>query len=385
MYPDLSYILHAIIGSEPDNALAVIKTFGLLLMLAFITSAYVFKRELVRKEKQGLLKPRQESVFISRPSTWKDVAIQVLLGSFIGFKGIYAIEHFSQFKHDPAAIIFSGQGSWMGGLVCGLILGLYGYVYYLKHKSDETIIRTKDVWPNERVGEIVLLSALSGIAGAKLFSILENFQSFMNDPIGELFSGSGLTVYGGYLLAFIVVTKYIRSKSISMMPVIDSAAPAILMGYAVGRMGCHLSGDGDWGLTNSMPRPSWFVFPEWAWSFSYPHNVLNQGDFIPGCVWDYCYQLSPPVFPTPLWETTITLIIFVLLWSLRSKIVTSGIMFGLFLFLTGCERFFIEFYRINPRYEVMGLTLSQAQFIAIIFMFIGVIIIYLRKGRHYAR
>lgn len=384
MYPDLSYILNALFGWEPDNIFAVIKTFGLLLMLAFIASAYVFKLELIRKEGQGLLQPREESVTISGPSTWKDILIQFLVGSFIGFKGGFAYYHFTDFRRDPAGVIFSTQGSWIAGLIGGLALGLYGYLYYLKHKADKTVVEQKAVWPHHRVGEIALLSALAGIVGAKLFSVFENFEAFIMDPIGELFSGSGLTVYGGYLLAFLVVSRYIRSKGMSIMPVVDSAAPAILMGYAVGRMGCHLSGDGDWGLVNTMPRPSWFVFPEWAWSFSYPHNVLSRGDLIPGCAWDYCHQLSPPVFPTPLWETVITLLIFAFLWLVKDRIKISGIMFGLFLILTGLERFFIEFYRVNPRYEILGFNLSQAQYIAAAFVIIGTIVIYIRNKQHYA-
>ena len=77
-----------------------------------------------------------------------------------------------------------------------------------------------------------------------------------------------------------------------------------MMGYGVGRMGCQFSGDGDWGIVNEAPKPSWFIFPDWAWAYEYPHNVLNEGVRMVNCVGNHCMKLSPPVYPTPIYEIT---------------------------------------------------------------------------------
>ena len=384
MYPDLSYIIHAITGYGPDNVFSIVKTFGLFLALAFLASGYVLKLELKRKEEEGLISARIEDVVVSRPGTWKDVLVSMLWGAFLGFKGLYAYQHFELFRTDPASVIFSALGSYSGGLAGALILGAYGYYQYHKTHNIKFVKEKRKVYPHNRVVDIAMVAAISGVAGAKLFSILENFDSFVRDPIGEIFSGSGLTVYGGYILAFFVVTRYVNKRGIPSFQIMDAAAPAIFMGYAVGRMGCQLSGDGDWGIVNEMAKPSWFIFPDGMWASSYAHNVLNEGIPIPGCTWAYCHELSPMVFPTPIWEIAITLIFFAGLWAVRRKITTPGMVFFIFLVLTGIERFFVEFFRVNPRYEFLGFQLSQAQYIALGFIVLGISAIIYLKRQHRA-
>jgi prolipoprotein diacylglyceryltransferase len=383
MYPDLSYIVHAITGFGPDNVFSIVKTFGLFLAFAFLASGYVLKLELKRKEEEGILSHKVEEVTTSRPGTWKDILINVLWGAFLGFKGLFAYQNFDAFRSDPASIIFSSMGSVIGGVVGAVLLGAFGAYQYFKTKDVKLVIEKRKVYPHDRVVDIAMVAAISGVAGAKLFSILENFDSFLRDPIGEIFSGSGLTVYGGYILAFFIVTRYVNKRGIASFHIMDAAAPAIFMGYAVGRMGCQLSGDGDWGIVNEMAKPDWFILPDGMWASSYAHNVLNEGVPIAGCTWDYCYELSPMVFPTPIWEIAVTLIFFAILWSFRRRIKIPGMAFFIFLALTGIERFFVEFFRVNPRYEFLGFDLSQAQYIALGFIALGIgAIIYLKRQRH---
>jgi len=372
MYPDLSYFIHDLFGFGPDNVFAIIKTFGLFLFLAFIASAHSLRLEFKRKEENGELQPKIEDVVTSQPGTWKEVLISSLWGFFLGFKGFYAYYNFPAFRSDPASIIFSSEGVLWGGLLGVVVLGGTAIYQYYKTKDYQFIKEKKKVYPHQRVVDIAMVAAVTGIVGSKLFSILENFDTFAQDPIGEFFSGSGLTIYGGLILSFILVPIYIKKKGIPILQMLDSAAPSLIIGYAVGRLGCQFSGDGDWGIINETAKPSWFFFPDWMWSYDYPHNVLNEGVKIPDCTWEYCHRLLPEVYPTPIWEVIMASIIFAILWSVRKKIKFTGTLFSLYLVLNGIERFFIEFFRVNPRYDIFGYQLSQAQFIAVGFVVAGI-------------
>jgi prolipoprotein diacylglyceryltransferase len=101
------------------------------------------------------------------------------------------------------------------------------------------------------VGDITVIAAIAGFLGAKIFDNLENWDRFIQNPIGNLLSPSGLTFYGGLILATVSILVFARKKGISIRHLVDSAAPALMIAYAIGRMGCHVSGDGDWGIFNS--------------------------------------------------------------------------------------------------------------------------------------
>jgi len=162
---------------------------------------------------------------------------------------------------------------------------------------------------------------------------------------------------------------------------VDSAAPGLILAYGVGRIGCQLAGDGDWGIVNTHPKPTWWFFPDWTWAFNYPHNVIQEGVQIPECVGRFCYQLAQPVYPTPLWETTIAIIIFFFLWSIRKKIQTPGMLFSIYLILNGIERFFMEEIRVDIKYHFLGMTATQAQIIAVAMIVLGIAGIILSRRR----
>jgi phosphatidylglycerol:prolipoprotein diacylglycerol transferase len=220
---------------------------------------------------------------------------------------------------------------------------------------------------------IILITFLSSLAGLKFFHILDHWNMFTNNPVRTLYSFNGLSFYGGLGFGCAAVVLYTSHKKIPPSHTLDIAAPAILIGYAIGRLGCHLSGDGCWGIVNLNPQPGWLGFlPEWAWGFQYPHNVLNAGILIQGCEGTHCHILPRPVFPTPLYESFLALISYIILWSVRKKITTPGWLFSIFLIYYSTSRFFIEFIRVNPKYSFLGLDLSQSQYISVICFVLGI-------------
>lgn len=387
MYPDLSYFFHDLLGTEPDNWLSVGKTFGVFLILAFLASAYVLYLELKRKEKEGLLHAIVEKQRIGFPATWQEIATNALFGFILGFKIPYIAMHFEAFKPDPASVILSGKGTWLWGILAAIFFGFLKYWDSRKAQLPKPLVKDVKIMPHQRIGDITILAAISGIIGARLFSILEseeNIKAFIKDPLDQLLSGSGLAIYGGLILAFITVYWFVKRKGLTPIHVMDAVAPALIMGYAVGRLGCQFSGDGDWGIVNANAVPGWWFLPDWAWSYTYPHNVLNEGVQIEGCAWQYCRQLGEGVYPTPLYETFFSLIIFAILWALRKRFKIAGMLFFLYVFLNGVERIFIEKIRTNPDIHVLGLKATQAEYVAgllIITGLVGMIYVYLKKQR----
>ena len=147
------------------------------------------------------------------------------------------------------------------------------------------------------------------------------------------------------------------------------------MGYALGRLGCEISGDGCWGVVNNNPCPSWL--PEWAWSYNFPHNVINQGVPIEECGGQHCNVLAEGVYPTSLYETLMMLSIFGILMIIRKKIIFPGMLFGIYLTLQGIERLLIESIRVNNKFHILGMEITQAQIIATCLIIAGLTITFL--------
>ena len=375
MYPDLSYFLHDIFGTSVDNWTSIFKTFGIFLVLTFVSAYHIIKKELIRKESEGLI----SKIKIDNPnevnSALKESIINGLFGFAFGFKAPYIYNHFETFKSDPAGHIFSNDGNIFTGILLGILFAAY---YYFTAKNKPPVPKGTVMYehPYQKAGTIIMIAAITGILGSRILSILENLDSFWEDPLGQLFSGSGLTIYGGMILAAICVALYAKKSKIGVAHMADVAAPALLLGYAVGRMGCQFSGDGDWGIANTSPKPDWFIFPDWAWSYDYPRNVADfyqRGEKISDCVGNFCTHLNPPVFPTPIYEIITSLILFFIVWSLRKKIKTPGRLFFLYLSLSAFARYFVETIRVNPRYELFGLDWSMSQTISAVLVIVGIV------------
>ncbi|MBK8555270.1 MAG: prolipoprotein diacylglyceryl transferase [Lewinellaceae bacterium] len=391
MYPDLSYLMHAIFGTAPDNWLSIFKTFGFFLAIVFIVGAFIFAFELHRKAKEGLYTPTRTSVLEGAPASWSEIAVNALVGLILFGKGLYAYQHYADFRHDPASVILSSKFAWVAGILGAALLGAWTWWEAWRRRLPEPKMVERLVWPHDRISELTVWAAVGGILGAKIFDIFDNWRSFMEDPIGTLTSGGGLAFYGGLILGFVAVVGYIHRNGIPFLPTADAVAPALAAGYGVGRIGCQLSGDGDWGIVNTAPKPGWMGFlPDWMWSFQYPHNVLNTQytDPVPsvpieGCTWDYCMQLSQPVYPTPFYEIMMMVVVFGILWAIR-KLKAPGMLFFVYLCLVAVERFLIEKIRVNVTHKVLGITLTQAEIISIILFLIGLVGIWFTRSR-YAR
>lgn len=376
MYPNLYYLVEDLLGLKL-NALKLINSFGFFVALAFVASGYVLYLELKRKEALGEFISVEQDYTEGAPATLSELATSFIFGFLFGYKiiGAFVIDNA---LNNTQAFILSMQGSSIAGYFTALIMTFLKWKEKDKVKLDKPVTKTYSVWPHDRVGDIVLQAALWGFIGAKIFHNLENLDDFAKDPFGSLISFSGLTFYGGLIIATIAIIIYIRRFKIRVIHFADAMAPTMLFAYAAGRIGCHISGDGDWGIPNFYPKPfSWM--PDWMWAYTYPHNVVNEGVAIPGCIGNYCNQLPLPVYPTTLYEVIGMFILFGIMWMLRRKITQPGILTGMYLIFAGSERFLIEKIRVNNRIHSLPFEPTQAELISTFLILGGIIFLVFSK------
>src|SRR4051812_22946366 len=273
MYPSLYYAIKDLFGLDIPF-FKLIQSFGFFVAVAFLLSAYFFSLELKRKENEGLLEATTIKVLRGKKITTTEYFIAALTGYILGVKILYIFIHFDQVITDPPGFFLSFDGSFLGGII-GAGIGLVMKLWDAKSERKKYNISVPTVLeepfhPYQHIGNLTLLAALTGIIGAKIFHNLENWGDFVKDPWGSLFSFSGLTMYGGLICASIACIWYGRKHKIPTLHLIDSAAPALMLGYAVGRIGCQVAGDGDWGINNLNPKPSWLSWaPDWVWAYDY--------------------------------------------------------------------------------------------------------------------
>ncbi|MEY2902823.1 MAG: hypothetical protein RLY89_1929 [Bacteroidota bacterium] len=376
MYPNLYYASKDLFGIELSG-LKLINSFGFFVALCFIISAWVLTLELRRKQQQGLFSYTEEKIVIGAPASILDLVLNFLLGFVFGYKIIGAFT-IPDALNDPQSFILSSKGNLLLGILVGLFFA--GLKWYEKHKQqlDKPEERMVRIWPHDRVGDLLIYAAGFGFLGAKIFHNLENWNDFAKDPIGALLSFSGLTFYGGLICAGAAIMLYARRIKLPIVHLVDAFAPILMLGYAIGRIGCQVSGDGDWGIANLNPKPfSWL--PDWLWAYQYPHNVVGEGVPIPGCTGPYCNQLVPAVYPTALYEVILCSLIFALLWSIRKKNKVPGQLFGIYLMFNGMERFLIESIRVNTKYESLPFQPTQAQIISVSLFLVGLILTFNAK------
>lgn len=370
MYPNLYFAFKDLFGVE-WTFLRFVNSFGFFVAIGFILAAMVLAAELKRKSREGLLEPTEMQMLVGRPATAGELILNFLLGFLLGYKiiGLFIMD--ATATKDTQAFIFSTIGSWPAGLVLGALFAWMKYNEKDKQKLAKPEKRTVRIWPQDRVGEITILALVFGLAGAKLFDIFENWSDFLKRPSDYLLSPKGLTFYGGLICAALAIWWYARKHKIGFWHLNDSAAPALMLAYGIGRIGCQVSGDGDWGINNIKPNPySWL--PDWMWSYTYPHNVNEVGEPIPGCVGEYCNELATPVYPTPLYEVIMALLLFALLWSVRKKLKVPGTLFALYLIVNGLERFLIEKIRVNTTVDLFGFHPTQAEVISTLLVLSGI-------------
>jgi phosphatidylglycerol:prolipoprotein diacylglycerol transferase len=244
------------------------------------------------------------------------------------------------------------------------------------------------VHPYQLMGLIVFSCAFCGFIGAKLFDILENIDAFWYNPIGTLLYTNGLTYYGGLIFGALIYLYIGYRHHIKQVHMADIGSPGMMLAYGIGRIGCQMAGDGDWGIVNTHPKPGWLHWlPDWMWSFRFPHNILDTGLPIKGCTGEHCFILPAGVYPTSFYEAVICISLFLLMWAFRRKIKIPGLMFSVFLILNGGERLLIEQIRVNTRYRVLGIAFTQAELICTLTLLGGIagLIIIAVKRRKKAR
>jgi phosphatidylglycerol:prolipoprotein diacylglycerol transferase len=251
----------------------------------------------------------------------------------------------------------------------------YGLMMALGFLAADYVIRLECIRRGldpEYSSSIVIAAAVAGLIGSRIYAILDDLPTYLADPKSMIFSGSGFVFYGGMIGGLIGAYLVSRWYRIGLGVTMDMCGPALAIGQAIGRIGCQLSGDGDWGLPSTVP-----------WAMSYPKAIVGwNSDTV--LKLDEHYHLVSGYFPgvrvhpAPIYETILYLGVFTILWSMRKTSHPAGRIMYWYLLLGGAARFIVEFWRINPRVFYM---LSEAQLIAIGMMVIGGVALILTREK----
>ncbi|MBW3607453.1 MAG: prolipoprotein diacylglyceryl transferase [Actinobacteria bacterium] len=235
----------------------------------------------------------------------------------------------------------------------GLSLKTFGMCFGLAFVVSGAVVgrRLKELGrPPDWAYEIVFAALIGGLVGARLYWILTNLDEVGDDVIGGVFGGSGLVWFGGLLGGAAGVLLWARRRGMFNLTLLDACSPALAIGYAVGRIGCQLSGDGDYGSATDLP-----------WGMAYPDGVVPTTEI---------------VHPTPIYETVAMCLVAWALWRGRDAL-RPGLLFACYLVLAGCERFLVEFVRRN---EPVLAGLTEAQLLSLVMIAAGGIWLW-RAGR----
>lgn len=228
--------------------------------------------------------------------------------------------------------------------VLGLSIKTFGVMFALAFLAAGAIVarRLKEQGrPPDWAYELIFAGLVGGLVGSRAYFIVENYDEVEGDILGSIFSGSGLVWYGGLIGGALAVVAWAWRRGMLGVGLLDLCAPALAVGYAIGRIGCQVSGDGDYGKPWDGP-----------WAMAYPDGTVPT---------------DTPVHPTPIYETLSMGLVAWLLWRLRDRF-APGRLFALYLVLAGAERLLVEFVRRN---EPVALELTIAQWLSIAMLAAG--------------
>lgn len=369
MYPAISDLFNDIFGTDIHLP---IQTYGFFVAAAYLLGTWVLKNEMKIREKQGWLHSTTKKVLVGEPATIKELIILGLVSLVLGYKFSGMLIDYSTFADNPQEYLLSTQGSIWGGILVAAGFVVYRWYSKNKKKLETPVWEEVEVHPYEQAGTILIIAAVAGILGAKIFHNLENFDALIEDPIGQIFSFMGLTFYGGLILGSLATIYFARKQKIAILPFLDSAAPSIAIGYAVGRLGCMMSGDGCWGIPNLNPKPEWLSWlPDWSWACTFPHNVVHEGYIMDNCTGKYCEELAQGVYPTSFYDFLIMCAACGILLLIRNKIKIPGYLISIFIIFLGIQRFLIEKIRVNNTYDIFGIRVTQAEIISVVLISLG--------------
>ena len=269
-------------------------------------------------------------------------------------------------------VIFDFGNIGLFGREFHLVINSYGFMLMTAFYTCYFVL-SKDMkrlkFDDNIASDIIVWAAIGGILGAKIYYLLENFDRVVADPSGMIFSGAGLVFLGGLIGGTIGVSYVFKKNNMEWLSSADIVAPLLILGYAIGRIGCLLVGD-DYGLPTAMP-----------WGISFPNGLppSTYSIFQTYYPWVDLSGFEPGVLkvhPTQIYEAIIGFIIFVFLYKKRLSVRVPGTLFFLYLFLAGLERFFMEFIRTNPKYF---LIFSGAQLISLIMISSSIWFFYSKK------
>lgn len=255
-------------------------------------------------------------------------------------------------------------------LIGGYAVNSFGVMLYLAFVAGgfvwQSELKRKDL-PGQRVWDLVLLALLGGLVGAKLYWVIWNHDQLAADPLGTIFSGAGLTWYGGFAVGLALVWAGIRKMNLPLGPTLDGMAVALPLSIAIGRVGCFLAGD-DYGR----PTASWVgvSFPD-----GFPPTRVDVLESRYGITVDpeivRRFGEVVPVHPTQLYEVGLSLVVFGVIWTLRKHPHRAGWLFAAWAALYGVQRFVIEVFRIKED-RIFFDTFTIAQLISVVVSAAGV-------------
>jgi phosphatidylglycerol---prolipoprotein diacylglyceryl transferase len=246
----------------------------------------------------------------------------------------------------------------------GLMVGI-AFFLGLHFATRETRRLVPDQ-PPDFMANVGMIGFFSGLIGARIFHILEYPHEFLEHPLKMLLSRGGFTIYGGLIIGLLCGLWYVRAKRAPPLTMLDAVSPGLMLAYGIGRIGCQISGDGDWGIAADLAaKPDWL--PTWLWAQTYDGNIAGV-------------LIEPPgVYPTPIYESVMAFIAFAVLWRLRKQGHKPGWLFGLYVLLVGLERFAIEPIRVNTTYDIGGMAITQAQIISVLCIVAGLALLVFRR------